>query len=64
MAGGPKSLARQEKTIANIRETFEAAVEAAPFYLSRAVEGSNKAEAGLIAETSARVEEFLGRNRQ
>ncbi len=60
-SGQAKVMARQEKTIANIRETFEAAVEAVPFCLSCTVEGSNKAEAGLIAETSARIDEFLER---
>ena len=59
--GRAKVLARQEKTIANIGETFKAAVEAAPFCLSREVEGCNEAGARLIAETSARIEEFLER---
>ncbi len=59
--GRAKVLARQEKTIANIGETFKAAVEAAPFCLSREVEGCNEAGARLIAETSARIDEFLER---
>jgi hypothetical protein len=59
--GRAKVMARQEKTIANIGETFKAAVEAAPFCLSREVEGCNEAGARLIAETSARIEEFLER---
>ena len=37
--GRAKVMARQEKTIANLGETFQAAVEVAPFCLSREVEG-------------------------
>jgi hypothetical protein len=56
-----KVMARQGKTIATLEETYQALVEVAPFYLFREVEGSNQAEAGLIAETSAGIEEFLER---
>ena len=59
--GRAKVLARQKKTIANIGETFKAAVEAAPFCLSREVEGCNEAGARLITETAARIDEFLER---
>lgn len=56
-----KVRARQEKTIATLEETYQALVEVVSFCLSREVGGSNQVEAGLISETSARIEEFLGR---
>jgi hypothetical protein len=59
--GRAEVMARKEKTIATLEETYQALVEIAPFCLSREVEGSNEAEAGLIAGTSARIEEFLRR---
>ena len=59
--GRAKVLARQEKTIANLGETFQAAVEVAPFYLPGEAEGCEEAGAGLIAETAARIDGFLER---
>ena len=56
-----KVLARQEKTIANLKETFQAVVEVVPFYLPKAVRESDDAGAGLIAETAALIDEFLER---
>lgn len=56
-----KILARQEKTIANLRETFPAVVEVAPFYLPGEAGGCEEAGARLIAETATRIDEFLKR---
>jgi hypothetical protein len=52
-----KVLARQEKTIANLTETFQAAVEVAPFALTG--EDGGGGGAGLITETVTRIEAFL-----
>ena len=60
-SGQEKVIARQEKTIATLEETFQASVEVAPFCLSREVEGCNEAGARLITETAARIDEFLER---
>ncbi len=56
-----KVLARQEKTIATLEETFGAMVEVAPFYLPGESRESEEAGAGLIAETAALIDEFLER---
>ena len=54
-----KVLARQEKTIVNLKETFQAMVEVAPFYLPGEDRESEEAGARLIAETAALIDEFL-----
>lgn len=54
-----KVLARQEKTIANLKETFRAVVGVAPFYLPGEDRESEEAGARLIAETAALIDEFL-----
>ena len=54
-----KVLARQEKTIANLEETFQAVVGVAPFYLPGETRESEEAGAGLIVETAALIDEFL-----
>jgi len=54
-----KVLARQEKTIANLRETFRAVVGVAPFYLPGEDRQSEEAGARLIAETAVLIDEFL-----
>ncbi|MDP1992194.1 MAG: hypothetical protein Q8K00_14380, partial [Syntrophales bacterium] len=59
--GQAKALARQEKTVANLRETFQAAVEVVPFYLPGGAGACKEAGAGLIAEAAARIDEFLER---
>jgi hypothetical protein len=59
--GRGKVTARQEKTIANLEETFQAAVEVAPFYLPEETWKCEEAGASLIAETAARIAEFLER---
>ena len=56
-----KVLARQAKTVANLRETFQAEVEVDPFALPGEDRGCEEADAGLIAETTARIEAFLER---
>ena len=60
-SGRAKVLARQEKTIANLGETFQAVVEVAPFYLPGEAGGCEEARARLIAETAARIDGFLER---
>lgn len=59
--GRAKVLARQEKTIANLGETFQAVVEVAPFYLPGEAGECEEAGAMLIAEEAARIGEFLER---
>jgi hypothetical protein len=59
--GRAKVLARQEKTVANLGETFQAAVEVATFLLPEKAGECEKAGVGLIAETDARIDEFLER---
>ncbi|MDP1993134.1 MAG: hypothetical protein Q8K00_19125 [Syntrophales bacterium] len=59
--GRAKVMARQEKTVANLGETFRATVEVAPFYLPEKVGDCEEAGAGLIAETAVRIDEFLER---
>jgi len=56
-----KVLARQAETIAHIKETFQAEVEVAPFYLTGEDRENEEAGAGLIAETAALIDEFLQR---
>ncbi len=56
-----KVLARQEKTIANLKEAFQAMVEVAPFYLPGEARESEEAGARLILETAALIDEFLER---
>jgi len=56
-----KVLARQEKTITNLKETFQAVVEVAPFDLPGEDWGCEEAGARLIAETAARIDAFLER---
>lgn len=56
-----KVLARQEKTIANLKETFRGMVGVAPFYLSGEDRKSDEAGARRIAETAALIDEFLER---
>jgi hypothetical protein len=62
-SGQAKVLARQEKTIANLEETFHAVVEVAPFYLPEEKRAWECEETGarLIAKTAARIEAFLER---
>jgi hypothetical protein len=60
-SGRAKVLARQEKTIANLGEIFQAVVEVAPFYLPGEAWECEEARAGFIAETAARIDEFLER---
>jgi hypothetical protein len=52
-------LARREKTVANLRETFEAVLEVAPFDLPVEDRECEEAGARLIEETAARVDAFL-----
>jgi hypothetical protein len=59
--GRAKVLARQEKTVANLGETFQAAVEVATFLLPEKAGESEEAGAGLIAEAAACIDEFLER---
>ena len=59
--GRAKVLARQEKTIAKLKEAFQAAVEVAPFYLPEEAGGCEEAGARLIMEAAARIDEFLER---
>jgi hypothetical protein len=56
-------LARQEKTIAHLKETFQAAVEVIPFHLP--MEGQEREEtcARLITQTTAHINEFLEREK-
>lgn len=56
-----KVLARREKTVANLGETFEALLEVAPFDLPVEDRGCEEAGARLIEETAARVDAFLER---
>lgn len=56
-----KVLARQEKTITNLKETFQSAVEAAPFDLPENDWGSEEAGARLIEKTAACIDAFLER---
>jgi hypothetical protein len=59
--GQAKVIARQVKTTSTLEEAFRAFVEAAPFCLSREVEGSNEGTARRIEETAACIDEFLER---
>ncbi|MBA4423334.1 MAG: hypothetical protein C0390_09610 [Syntrophus sp. (in: bacteria)] len=59
--GRAKVLDRQEKTIANLEESFQAVVEVATFYLPGVPRESEEAGAGLIAEAAGRIDEFLER---
>jgi hypothetical protein len=59
--GRAKVMARQEKTVANLGETFQAAVEVVPFYLPGGAGAYKEAGAGLIAEAAVRIDEFLER---
>jgi hypothetical protein len=59
--GRAKVLARQEKTVAHLGETFRAAVEVVPFRLPGGAGACKEAGAGLITEAAARIDEFLER---
>jgi hypothetical protein len=54
-----KVLARREKTMANLRETFHVAPETAPFTLPSEAWECPEAVGALIAAATARIEEFL-----
>ena len=56
-----KVLARQEKTVANLGETFQAVVEVAPFYLPGEDWECEEAGARPIEKTAERIDEFLER---
>jgi len=54
-----KVLARREKTVANIEESFRALVEGVPFELPGVDGGSDEAAALLIERTGAGIDAFL-----
>jgi hypothetical protein len=59
--GEPEVLARQAMTLANLRKVFPGNVEAIPFFLKGSPSDREAAAARLIAETTARIDAFLGR---
>lgn len=59
--GQAKAIARQKKTIATLEVTFRVPVEAVLFCLSGEADECREATARLIAETAARIDDFLGR---
>lgn len=56
-----KVLARREKTVAHLGETFHAVLEVAPFDLPEVDRGRKEAGARLIEKTAARIDAFLER---
>lgn len=54
-----KVLARREKTVANLGETFQVVIEVAPFDLSVENWGYEETAARLIEKTTARLDAFL-----
>ena len=51
--------ARQRETLAVLEKTFEAAVEASPFFLTGEERSGNGKGAAKIVETARRIERFL-----
>ena len=56
---GARVEARQRETLAVLEKTFEAAVEASPFFLTGEERSGNGKGAAKIVETARRIEQFL-----